>query len=407
MKYRLLDLMICPECNGLFTISVFSEKEKEVNRDRLESCKNYCAFTNLKLETNQFKDIDCSACQKMEIEEGILICKDCKKWFPIIGSIPRMIPRVIDEYPDFLKKYKEKLPDELISKEYLEEFEKLKKKTKESFGFQWTHYKHIDEGIEKLVFLEKTGIEPSFLKDKLVLDAGCGYGRYTYVAKKFGAREIVSFDLSKAVESAFENTMTFPNVHIVQTDIFHLPFRKEIFDFIFSLGVLHHTYSPKEAFMKLIPLLKNMGSILIWVYRRRQPVRMILNHIIRAVTTKMPHKLLWAICWIAKPLGGFLLMLSQTKCVPITYKGQRIYKQVSKYPLIHKILFGKIFFFISDKSIGDERWGDTFDWWSPQYEHFHTMEEVINWFKEANLKDITITSRQDIKDDIGVRGIKK
>jgi len=403
MKYRLLDLMVCPECNDFFAISVFSKKVNEDNKNELKKCKNYCGFNSKKLEISQF--IDCNSCHKIDIEEGILICNTCKKWFPIIGSIPRIIPKVIEDYPEFFKKYMETLPKEFITKAQLKEFERLKKKTKESFGFQWTHYRHINKEVEKLIFLEKTGIEPPFLKNKLILDAGCGYGRYTYAAKEFGAEEIIAFDLSKAVESAFENTKMLSNVHIVQADIFYLPFRKEIFDFIFSIGVLHHTYSPKEAFMRLIPFLKNMGSISIWVYRKRHPLRMILNHLIRAITSRLPHRLLWYICWIAKPLGGFLLMLSQTKYIPIISKEQRVYR-VTKYPLIHKILFGRIFFFISDKPDGNERWADTFDWWAPQYEHFHTMDEVIGWFKEANLKDITITSREDIKDDIGVRGVK-
>lgn len=410
MKYRLLDLMSCPECNKPFAISVFSKKEreysKEDNKNRLKKCETYCAFSHCKLEMNQSENIDCNSCQKIEIEEGILICNACKKWFPIIGFIPRIIPKTIEEHPDFFKKYKERLPEELINKNQLEAFLKLKKKTMSSFGFQWTHYKDIIKDVERFVFLRKTGIEPSFLKGKLVLDVGCGYGRYSYAALEFGGKEVIGIDLSRAVESAYENTINYPNVHIIQADIFHLPFREQIFDVIFSLGVLHHTPSTKEAFMKLIPFLKKMGTIIIWVYRRRQPIRMVLNHIIRLITLKIPHPILWRLSWIAKPLGGLVLMLSGTKYIPTVYKGQKVSMEVSKFPKIYRIL-ARLFFFVSVKPNGNERWGDTFDWWSPHYEHFHTQEEVIGWFKEVGLQDITITSRQDVKDDIGVKGIKK
>lgn len=120
-----------------------------------------------------------------------------------------------------------------------------------SFGFQWTHYKDIIKDVERFVFLQKTGIEPSFLKGKLVLDVGCGYGRYSYAALEFGGKEVIGIDLSRAVESAYANTIEYPNIHILQADTFYLPFKEEIFDVIFSIGVLHHTPSPKEAFMKL------------------------------------------------------------------------------------------------------------------------------------------------------------
>lgn len=151
--------------------------------------------------------------------------------------------------------------------------------------------------------------------------------------------------------------------------------------------------------MKLIPFLKKMGTIIIWVYRRRQPIRMVLNHIIRSITLRIPHPVLWRLCWIAKPLGKFVLMFSGTKYVPTVYKEQKVSMEISRFTKIYKIL-GRIFFFISLKPNGNERWVDTFDWWSPQYEHFHTQEEVIGWFKEVGLQKITVTSRQDVKDDI-------
>lgn len=44
-------------------------------------------------------------------------------------------------------------------------------------------------------------MKQSDLKGKLILDAGCGFGRHAYVAKSLGAR-VVAVDVSEAVDSA-------------------------------------------------------------------------------------------------------------------------------------------------------------------------------------------------------------
>lgn len=50
------------------------------------------------------------------------------------------------------------------------------------------------------------------------------------------------------------------------TNMFKLPFKDNIFDYIYSVGVLHHTPDCKKAFQKLPGLLKNGGEIAIWLY---------------------------------------------------------------------------------------------------------------------------------------------
>src|SRR6516164_4501712 len=70
-----------------------------------------------------------------------------------------------------------------------------------SFGRQWNRYDVVRPEEDEAVFRVKTGIDPRDLKGKLVLDAGCGGGRYSLLAARHGAR-VVSVDLSAAVEKA-------------------------------------------------------------------------------------------------------------------------------------------------------------------------------------------------------------
>ena len=93
-------------------------------------------------------------------------------------------------------------------------------------------------------------LEPADFEGRVVLDAGCGKGRHIFLAAKFKARTVVGVDLSNAVEAAYRNTRELPNVHVIQADIYHLPFAQP-FDLAYSIGVLHHLPDPKAGFLAL------------------------------------------------------------------------------------------------------------------------------------------------------------
>ena len=54
-----------------------------------------------------------------EIIEGLIICSKCKRYYPIIEEIPRMLPddlRTEKEDLEFLKKWKERIPSDVLNK---------------------------------------------------------------------------------------------------------------------------------------------------------------------------------------------------------------------------------------------------------------------------------------------------
>lgn len=82
MKRRLLDILACP------------------------ICKHH------PLDLQVFKESG-------EINEGILVCDSCKRWYPIIDDIPHMLPddlRKPDEDLKFLERWKEKIPAEIAER---------------------------------------------------------------------------------------------------------------------------------------------------------------------------------------------------------------------------------------------------------------------------------------------------
>ena len=97
-----------------------------------------------------------------------------------------------------------------------------------------------------------------------------------------------------------------PNVHIVQADIFVLPFKK-VFDYAFSVGVLHHTPDPKKAFLSLAGKVKKGGAISAWIYGEENNDWIInyVNPIREGFTSKMGQPTLYQLSKLPT-LGVFL-----------------------------------------------------------------------------------------------------
>ena len=250
----------------------------------------------------------------------------------------------------------------------------------ENFGFEWTTHgrTQLDTSTSdesERTFRAKTGFTPEELNGKLVLDVGCGMGRFSDVASRWGAT-VVGIDLSQAVEAAQRNLGGRENVHIAQADIFKLPFQDATFDFIFSIGVLHHTPDTKAAFDNLPRLLRSNGKIAIWLYTKYDDVQWRFSDVYRRVTPKLPARLLHTICYAAVPLY-------YPYKLPVLGMFLRLILPVSMHP----------------------RWEwrvlDTFDWYSPKFQWRHTYEEVFPWFEEHGLKDIRV-----LKVSVAMQGTK-
>jgi ubiquinone/menaquinone biosynthesis C-methylase UbiE len=100
------------------------------------------------------------------------------------------------------------------------------------------------------------------LSGKVVLEAGCGAGRFTEVLLEKGAR-LVSSDLSSAVEVNQENCPLSDHHIIIQADINDMPYADESFDIVICLGVIQHTPNSEETIANLFRLVKKGGTLII------------------------------------------------------------------------------------------------------------------------------------------------
>jgi SAM-dependent methyltransferase len=270
-----------------------------------------------------------------EVVTGTLTCSACAAAFPVLRGVPRFVSS--DSYAD-------------------------------AFSFEWNVHRttQLDSATGKTDsvdrFTTSLGFPLSELNGKLVLDIGCGTGRFAEIALQNGAT-VVGVDLSLAVDAAYKNIGAHPRMHIVQADVFKLPLARDAFDVIYSLGVLHHTPDCRKAFEQLPPHLKPAGKVIITVYTDRNKYYCMSTNFWRKWTPRVPKRVLYALCHVA---------------VPLYY--------LYKIPGIRVIGMG--LFPINMDPRAKWRVLDTFDCYSPTYQSYHNFPEVFEWFETAGLRDI-------------------
>ena len=91
---------------------------------------------------------------------------------------------------------------------------------------------------------------------------GCGPGRFTDVALTMGAR-VIALDYSSAIDAAQTNFAgKEADVLFIQGDALKLPLKTDSVDYVFTIGVLHHTPSPANGVREAHRVLKRGGSLL-------------------------------------------------------------------------------------------------------------------------------------------------
>jgi uncharacterized protein YbaR (Trm112 family) len=282
-----------------------------------------------------------------DIESGTLSCTGCARRYPISRGIPRFVDG--DAYA-------------------------------ENFGDEWHRFRTVqldsangtresEEG-----FTLKTGLGSEDVRGRLVLDAGIGAGRYAEVIARWGG-EVVGVDLTRAVDAAAENLRCLPTAHLVQADIFALPFHDETFDLAYSIGVLHHTPNTAGAFRLVAATVKKGGQLAVYVYFAGGVARYV-SDALRVVTTRLPRPLMYYASALAIPLN----VIHQ---LPLVGRVSQILLPTNTHPHWRW------------------RWLDTFDWYTPKYQWKHRYPEVIRWFREAGFSDLYVAD-----EPICIRGLK-
>ena len=230
-----------------------------------------------------------------------------------------------------------------------------------SFGRQWNRYDVARDAEDDATFRVKAGVDARELAGKLVLDAGCGGGRYARLLAERGAK-VVGVDLSSAVDKARAlcDGVAGARALIAQADLTRLPLAEGAFDLVFSIGVLHHGPDPRGAFESIARRVKPGGRLSVWLYRRNTAPQEWANSALRAITTRLPARVLEPACLALGALGS----------VPGLNRTLNKVTNFSNHP---------------DWTL---RVCDNFDWYAPRYQSHHTVAELEGWFAAAGFGEI-------------------
>ena len=254
-------------------------------------------------------------------------------------------------------------------------------RTKSAYALQWNRFRIVRPEEDRATFRGRTGLSPADLAGAVVLDGGCGMGRYLRVAAEGGPSRLIGLDLSGAVHAARDLSRGLEGVSVVQGDLLRPPFAPGRFDQIYSLGVLDHTPAPRAAFLALAKLLKPGGRIVVWVYPKEKPALERVMNAHRAVSARLPLPVLLGLCRLTAPIGEWK---------------RRLMASTNRFVARAGVVLNVLTIGVSMHPDPEVRVCDTLDWYAPKYLSRHTPDEVRGWFAEAGLVDLTDLSAGQI-----------
>ncbi len=205
--------------------------------------------------------------------------------------------------------------------------------------------KRHDKLIKNILKIGK--IDLKNLKDKKVLDAGCGTGEKSVFLAKNKAL-VTGIDLSKEQINCSKSLALKNNLKIdfLKKDIVNDSFSSfKKYDIILCTGVLHHTENPYKGFLNLLSVLKKDGIIIIALYHkyariRYRFIRFLLHNFISRDSKKLEY----------------------------AFNNYSILKPLKKAPK-----------------------NSIYDRYLVPYESYHTLKEVKEWFSKNNIETLSFS----------------
>lgn len=327
-------------------------------------------FITLLADPINRKDLELAVFQAKEenIIAGVLIEASSKNIYPIIDGVPVMIP---DSIPNnFKAKYREQF-DQIQSDSSSSNLSAI---SNWSFSSEWEYFfeSDMDETWGWSVqdryeqFLMETETSEEELKNKTVLDAGCGNGQLTQLISN-NAGLTVGIDLSDSVFGA-ERHRKSKNVCYIRGDLQRVPFKEGAFDIVVSNGVIHHTRSTRVTFNSLSRAVADNGKYYIWLYSRKGnfpwKVKRLFFDFARVIICRMP-----------KGIQKFFVKLF-VAVLGMFHDEKKEFLEIAMYDSI-----------------------------TPRWRHYHTPEEVAHWYYQEGYGPITL-SHFDNSYGFGVVGTK-
>jgi SAM-dependent methyltransferase/uncharacterized protein YbaR (Trm112 family) len=312
VRLRLLDILACPfDSTAPLNLTSLKSSTRPPGTDAfIAPCTTYCAHLNQPIQAEQTgNQYPCTECNTLVIEEAIITCPTCRRWFPVLKGIPVLVPdglRNEREELALLRKHEAVIPEEIRSDGLplnLANRQSVPRTPEEKHACQEAHYwgeffhAYASIGDTAILDIRQKGTHPAYYRygvlerderdrtrrygvwpdhlgkkmfdplagfhGKRALDIGCGGGQFGLEAACQGL-DVVGMDISRgALEVAARHAATVgQEIQYVCADPTHPPFRSNSFDLLLSKDALHHLNDPHAALERLCRTLRADGHML-------------------------------------------------------------------------------------------------------------------------------------------------
>lgn len=283
------------------------------------------------------------------------LISDMGEHYPVINRIPRFVP--LENYAS-------------------------------SFGLQWNAYRRTQLDsytglpISKSRLTRLAGGSLDIFKEKNVLEAGCGAGRFTEIMLQEGAN-VFAVDISTAVEANYLNCNAYPNYFVCQADILELPLLPEQFDVVVCVGVIQHTPDPERSIRVLCSHVKPGGLLILDHYTygySTTPIRRFLRSFLQNRTKEYTMNFIQTLCRVLWPSHKILYRTKDNRVMrkirPLLLYWSPVVDYQDAYPeLDDNLLF---------------EWAtlDTHDTLTDCYKHLRSAEQIHEHLEASGMVEI-------------------
>lgn len=222
-----------------------------------------------------------------EIDEGLLVCEACGRWFPIVGQLPELLPDHLRDGTrerELFARLGSSLP--LALREACERFVPGGTAVDDAGA----HHKTAEIGIRaridnpedffgpgysapfnphrtefSLYLIHLFGAVAPLLECRhgsVVVDSGCGYSWTTEWLYRSGI-EAIGVDICRAYLEIGIERMGPQRPHLIVADVEHLPLRTEFADAVLAYESFHHIPDRQRAMRGYARVLKPGGRVVL------------------------------------------------------------------------------------------------------------------------------------------------
>jgi 2-polyprenyl-3-methyl-5-hydroxy-6-metoxy-1,4-benzoquinol methylase len=352
MWERVAEVLVCPGCHGALALRPLAARPADAgSEDRW-------------------------------IDTGVLTCEACKSLYPVHRGVPILLRYATMMAQMALKGWPLAVRTQLSAAGYdfpRDEPPPGEKFVCAAFSTEWEDYDYgptlwTASTAERLeTFRGECGLAEGDLRGKRFCEVGCGLGILTHEAAATLGAESFGIDLSTSVFRAASQFRDNTHVHFIQASVFAAPFRGQDFDFVYSHGVLHHTFNTQEAVRHAAGLVRPGGGLYVWLYGYED------------VRVSMPRRLAFALEQSTRP---WLARLPPRVATGVLLPLVPVYQAAS---LLGRLSGSHGATYSAQQAIHAAR-----DRFTPLYAHRHEYEEVADWYREIGLHDLHRVSGTEV-----------